>query len=329
MKVLFLLVILFFISYIVIGQFIKKIKEKLVQPLLKEGPEHTQKIGTPTMGGASFIGLYVVVLFIYFIYLLIKGNFSMEILVILITTIGYFIIGFKDDFDKVTYKENDKGLSPKVKLLLQSLVGFVVVLLLTSFNYTDQTVVDTLIFGKIDFSVFYYLFVILILVSTTNATNLTDGLDGLLTSNAIISLIALLIIAIDQGNLNLALSNAFLITILFSFYLYNKNPAKIFMGDVGSLTIGAIIAINAVILKVEILFLFFVLIYLLETISVILQVSYFKYTKKKTGKGQRLFLMAPIHHHFEKKGFNEKKIVFIFCLINVISSIIGLLIYFK
>ncbi len=329
MKVLFLLVILFFISYIVIGQFIKKIKEKLVQPLLKEGPEHTQKIGTPTMGGVSFIGLYVVVLFIYFIYLLIKGNFSMEILVILITTIGYFIIGFKDDFDKVTYKENDKGLSPKVKLLLQSLVGFVVVLLLTSFNYTDQTVVDTLIFGKIDFSVFYYLFVILILVSTTNATNLTDGLDGLLTSNAIISLIALLIIAIDQGNLNLALSNAFLITILFSFYLYNKNPAKIFMGDVGSLTIGAIIAINAVILKVEILFLFFVLIYLLETISVILQVSYFKYTKKKTGKGQRLFLMAPIHHHFEKKGFNEKKIVFIFCLINVISSIIGLLIYFK
>ncbi len=329
MKVLFLLVILFFISYIVIGKFIKKIKEKLVQPLLKEGPEHTQKIGTPTMGGVSFIGLYVVVLFIYFIYLLIKGNFSMEILVILITTIGYFIIGFKDDFDKVTYKENDKGLSPKVKLLLQSLVGFVVVLLLTSFNYTDQTVVDTLIFGKIDFSVFYYLFVILILVSTTNATNLTDGLDGLLTSNAIISLIALLIIAIDQGNLNLALSNAFLITILFSFYLYNKNPAKIFMGDVGSLTIGAIIAINAVILKVEILFLFFVLIYLLETISVILQVSYFKYTKKKTGKGQRLFLMAPIHHHFEKKGFNEKKIVFIFCLINVISSIIGLLIYFQ
>ncbi len=329
MEVLILLVILFFISYIIIGMFIKKIKEIFVQPLLKEGPEHSKKLGTPTMGGVSFIGLYIVVLLIYFILLLSKGSFSMDILVILITTIGYFIIGFKDDYDKVSYKENDKGLSPKVKLFLQSLVGFIVVLLLTNFNYVDQTVVDTLVFGKIDFGVFYYLFVILILVATTNATNLTDGLDGLLTSNAIISFISLLIISVHQGNLNLAISDAFLITILFSFYLYNKNPAKIFMGDVGSLAIGAIIAINAIILKIEILFIFFVLIYLLETISVILQVSYFKYTKKKTGKAKRLFLMAPIHHHFEKKGFNEKKIVFMFCLINIVSSIIGLLIYFR
>ncbi len=329
MKVLLLLIILFFISYFIIGIFIKKIKEKFVQPLLKEGPEHTQKIGTPTMGGVSFIGLYILLLLGYFLILLLKGNFSMEILVLLITTVGYFIIGFKDDFDKVTFKENERGLSPKVKLLLQALVGFIVVLLLTSFNYVDQTVVDTIIFGKVDFGFFYYLFVILILVSTTNATNLTDGLDGLLTSNSIISFIALLIISISQGNVNLVVSNSIFIVILFSFYLYNRNPAKIFMGDVGSLAIGAIIAINAVILKVEILFLFFVLIYLLETISVILQVSYFKYTKKKTGEGKRLFLMAPIHHHFEKKGFSEKKIVFMFCFINVVSSIVGLLIYFK
>ncbi len=328
MKVL-LLIILFFISYFIIGKFIKKIKEKFVQPLLKEGPEHAQKIGTPTMGGVSFIGLYILLLLGYFVILLLKGNFSMEILVLLITTTGYFIIGFKDDFDKVTFKENERGLSPKVKLLLQASVGFVVVLLLTSFNYVDQTVVDTIVFGKIDLGFFYYLFVILILVSTTNATNLTDGLDGLLTSNSIISFIALLIISIDQSNVNLIVSNSMFIVILFSFYLYNRNPAKIFMGDVGSLAIGAIIAINAVILKIEILFLFFVLIYLLETISVILQVSYFKYTKKKTGKGKRLFLMAPIHHHFEKKGFSEKKIVFIFCLVNVLSSILGLLIYFK
>ncbi len=329
MKILFILVVLFFISYFMIGKFIKKIKEKFVQPLLKEGPEHTQKIGTPTMGGVSFIGLYIVLLFILFIVLLIKNNFSMDVFVLLITTVGYFIIGFKDDYDKVSFKENDKGLSPKVKLILQALVGFIVVLLLTSHNFVDQTVVDTIIFGKIDLGNFYYLFVILILVSTTNATNLTDGLDGLLTSNAIISFIALLIISIYQGNTTLVITNAIFIVILFSFYLYNKNPAKIFMGDVGSLAIGAIIAINAVILKIEIFFLFFVLIYLLETISVILQVSYFKYTKKKTGEGKRLFLMAPIHHHFEKKGFNEKKIVFLFCIINIISSIVGLLIYFK
>ncbi len=329
MKVLILLIFLFLLSYSIIGIFINKIKKKFVQPLLKEGPEHTQKLGTPTMGGVAFIGLYIVLLLLYFIYILIKGTFSMEVFVLLITTIGYFIIGFKDDFDKVTFKENERGLSPKVKLILQALVGLLVVMLLTNLNNGSQTVIDTLIFGKINIGIIYYLLVILILVSTTNATNLTDGLDGLLTSNAIISFVALLIISFNQGNINLFISDLFFITILFSFYLYNKNPAKIFMGDVGSLTIGAIIAINAIILKIEILFLFFVLIYLLETVSVILQVSYFKYTKKKCGKGKRLFLMAPIHHHFEKKGLKEKTIVFMFCTINIISSIIGLLIYFK
>lgn len=329
MKLLVSLIVLFLVTYLLIGIFITKIKEKFVQPLLEEGPEHSGKYGTPTMGGVAFIAIYIILVLMYFAYLYFRGEFAIDILIIIITSVGYFLIGFKDDYDKVSFNENSKGLSPKQKLIFQILVGIIASFLLLFLNKEDLTIIDTIVFGKINIGLLYYFFTIFLMVATTNATNLTDGLDGLLSSNAIISLMFLNIIAYFQGNTNLFVVNTFLIVILLAFYMYNRNPAKIFMGDVGSLTIGAILAIEAIILKVEILFIFFSLVYFIETISVILQVSYFKYTKNKYKEGKRLFLMAPIHHHFEKKGKSEKNIVFIFCLVNIISSIIGILIYFR
>ncbi|MFV0289106.1 MAG: phospho-N-acetylmuramoyl-pentapeptide-transferase [Mycoplasmatales bacterium] len=326
---IFLLIVLYIISYLFIGNFIKRVTTKYVQPLLKDGPEHTQKVGTPTMGGVSFILLFITLIIFFAIVSYQNHSFynNYIFLVILITLIGYFLIGFKDDYDKVRAKQNDFGLSPKAKLVLQSLVSILIISVLI-INKHDTNLFVPLINLNLNLHIFYYLIVIFLLLATTNATNLTDGVDGLLTSNSIITLIFLTIISFLQSNTILLILNIIFIIILLAFLKYNLNPAKIFMGDVGSLAIGGYLSIVAILLKIEILFIFFSFIYFVETLSVIMQVSYFKYTKKRYHKGQRLLLMAPLHHHYEKKGLSENKIVLLFSLINIVASIIGMLIYY-
>lgn len=330
---------LYFIALVVISYFTTKkyiglVKDKIQQPFLEGGPEHSQKAGTPTMGGLSFIAVYLFGMIAVVLPLMLFGklgsqsNNIMNFVVLIFVVLGYFIIGFKDDYQKVTLKENTLGLSPKQKILGQLIVGLIVSVFLY-FTVSD-TNIDFFINNKfINLGLFYYMFVPFVMIAMSNASNLTDGLDGLLTNNIILTLVSLTIIANYQGEYLFVFSNITLIAALLGFLYWNFNPARVFMGDVGSLVLGAYVAYVAIYLKVELLLLLLGFVYVMETLSVILQMSYFKYTKKKYSSGKRLFLMAPLHHHFEKKGYNERKVVLIFLGINFVCNVLGILLYFK
>lgn len=321
-------------SYFATKKYIELVKDKIQQPFLEGGPEHSQKVGTPTMGGLSFIAVYLFGMIAVALPLILfgkLGNHSNNILnfvVLIFVVLGYFIIGFKDDYQKVTLKENTLGLSPKQKILGQLAVGLIVSIFL--YFTVGDTNIDFFINNKfINLGLFYYLFVPFVMIAMSNASNLTDGLDGLLTNNIILTLVSLTIIANYQGEYLLVFSNVTLIAALLGFLYWNFNPARVFMGDVGSLVLGAYVAYVAIYLKVELLLLLLGFVYVMETLSVILQMSYFKYTRKKYGSGKRLFLMAPLHHHFEKKGYNERKVVLIFLGINFVCNVLGILLYFR
>lgn len=335
MNLLILSIITIIISYIIIGKFLTYIQEKISQPLLNIGPDHKEKAGTPTMGGVAVFSTYIIftiiILFLYnFFDKALNKNIMAyyDLIIIFIAVSGYFVIGFIDDYNKVKFKQNEKGLSAKSKIVLQFIISLIIVVMLYNRHFSTN-INFNIINQSVQFGLVYYLFIPILFLAMTNATNLTDGLDGLLTSNAIISILALTVVAVLQNNFLIVYSNVILISILVSFYVYNKNPAKIFLGDVGSLAIGSYLTIVAILLKVELLLFFFSIVYFFETLSVIIQVIYFKITKKRYGEGKRFFLMAPFHHHLEKKGFGEKRIVLIFSLINIIFSIIGIFIFIK
>ncbi len=329
LNILILLIVVFLVAYIGMVEYLKYAKNKFTQPFLEIGPEHQKKMGTPTMGGIVFLSVYIffillISLFSNFLGIKIDHHY---ITLIIISILGYGLIGLFDDLGKVKYKENELGLSPKSKIFFQLLVSLIIVFFLIQFK-SDTSITLYLFGAKLYFpQILYYLLVPFIFISATNATNLTDGLDGLLASNAIITLFFLALVAYDTSNITIVITNFIFIAALVAFLWFNRFPAKVFMGDVGSLTIGALFAAEAVILKIEILFIIFMFIYIIEVVSVILQFSYFKYTKKKYGKGKRLFLMAPIHHHFEKKGLKENDIVKLFCILNIIFSMIGFIIF--
>ncbi len=307
-------------------------KKNFVQPLLDIGPDHAQKQGTPTMGGISFIFAIIVSTVIGFIGLQLTGNDTGMLPILLIVLIAYAYIGYRDDILKVTKKDNGEGLSPKQKLAAQFAVALITVIYLLATDFDMQLTINTLN-TSIDMSsglglVVYSGIIIFLFMAVSNATNLTDGLDGLLASTYIVSFIAVAIIAYNQAQFQLLVFALIVVFSLFGFLKYNSNPARMFMGDTGSLALGGLLVIITVLLHVELMIFFFGFVFLLETISVILQVSYFKYTKKKHGEGRRLFKMAPFHHHLEKEGYNEKRIVRILAGVQIITSIIGLLVYF-
>lgn len=329
-----LLGILAYILEIALGKkYLKWITSKnYVQPLLEEGPDHQSKQGTPTMGGISFI-LTIVVLTIVSFILLQLFNISNNMLpLISIVLIAYAYIGFKDDILKVTKKDNAQGLSPKQKIIAQFVVALITVIYLFMTKYDMQFSIyifdKTFALSNLIQIILYSAFVIFLFVGVSNATNLTDGLDGLLTSLYIISFIGIWIIAYDKGNVQMVTFIYIVIVTLISFLNFNRYPAKMFMGDTGSLALGGLLVIVSIILHIELMIFFFGFVFLIETISVIFQVTYFKITKRKFGEGRRLFKMAPFHHHLEKEGYSEKKIVSTLCFIQVIASTIGLLVYF-
>ncbi len=307
-------------------------KKNFVQPLLDIGPDHAQKQGTPTMGGISFIFAIIVSSVIALIGLSVTGNDSNMLLILLIVLIAYAYIGYRDDILKVTKKDNGEGLSPKQKLIAQFAVAVVTVIYLVVVHFDMQLSINIL---NVDIAVtsglgllVYSLIVIFLFMGVSNATNLTDGLDGLLASTYIVSFIAVAIIANNQAQTQIVAFALIVIFSLFGFLKFNSNPARMFMGDTGSLALGGLLVITTILLHVELMIFFFGFVFLLETVSVILQVTYFKYTRKKYGEGRRLFKMAPFHHHLEKEGYSEKRIVFILCTVQIITSIIGLLVYF-
>jgi phospho-N-acetylmuramoyl-pentapeptide-transferase len=320
--------IAFFISIFTYPKFIKWAKKKATQPIYELAPEnHKKKSSTPTMGGVVFIisALIAIILTI---------RFNIYVLITLFTLIFFMIIGIIDDWGKIKAASNHAGLTPKQKFIMQWIGGFLIGGLLYFYNFDTNLYIPFYkhpIFDMGIFSIFFWAFVI---VAMSNAVNLTDGLDGLATIPAIFALMTLAIFSYILGNAiyshylfypfekgvgELTIIALSLIGSLLGFLWYNANPAEIFMGDSGSLSIGAIIGILSILTKNEILLIFIGFVFILETISVILQVGSYK-TRKK-----RIFKMAPIHHHFEQLGWKETKVTIRFWIIALITNIIAIL----
>ena len=310
-----LLGVAFFLTVLMLPRLIKYLHElKFGQAIREEGPQsHMHKKGTPTMGGISFIIAIVISLIVAMF--LDSSNIQYYILFIY-TTISFSIIGYIDDMLIVVKKKND-GLAPRKKLMLQILFSVIFYILVT-FIYKDVNYIHIPVFDyNLNISYFYIIFLVFWQTGFSNAVNLTDGLDGLATSVTIITTSTFALLAYKENNFPVLVFCLTIVGALIGFLLFNRNPAKIFMGDTGSLALGGILAAISVILHKEVAFLFIGLVYILETLSVIIQVAYFK----KTGK--RIFKMSPLHHHFELSGYGEVKTVYIFVVIAVISSAIG------
>ena len=310
-----LLGVAFLLTVLMLPRLIKYLHVlKFGQAIREEAPQsHMHKKGTPTMGGISFIVSIVISLIVAII--LDSGNIQYYILFIY-TTISFSIIGYIDDMLIVVKKKND-GLAPRKKLMLQILFSVIFYILVT-FIYKDINYIHIPGFDyKLNISYLYLIFLVFWQTGFSNAVNLTDGLDGLATSVTIITTSTFALLAYKESNFPVLIFCLTIVGALLGFLLFNRKPAKIFMGDTGSLALGGILAAISVILHKEIAFLFIGLVYILETLSVIIQVAYFK----KTGK--RIFKMSPLHHHFELSGYGEVKTVYIFVTIAVVSSAIG------
>ncbi len=310
-----LLLVAFFLTVLMLPRLIKYLHVlKFGQAIREEGPQsHMHKKGTPTMGGISFIVSIVISLVVAMF--LDSENIQYYFLFIY-TTISFSIIGYIDDMLIVVKKKND-GLAPRKKLMLQILFS-VIFYILVSFIYKDINYIH--IPGldyNLNISYLYLIFLVFWQTGFSNAVNLTDGLDGLATSVTIITTSTFALLAYKENNFPVLVFCLTIVGALLGFLKFNRNPAKIFMGDTGSLALGGILAAISVVLHKEIAFLFIGLVYILETLSVIIQVAYFK----KTGK--RIFKMSPLHHHFELSGYGEVKTVYIFVIIAMISSAIG------
>ncbi len=298
------------------------------QVIRDDGPEsHFKKAGTPTMGGVFLVGSVVAAL-------LFAGNFfSIPLLLTLFVMASFFVLGYLDDYFKVL-KKNTDGVSAKGKLLWQFATGLIVGGLLLHFNVVDTKVYIPFLKGlNFDLSYFYVFFVAFVIVGSSNAVNLTDGLDGLAIGPIMTSAASLGILAYVAGHKEIAtylyipyienVGELFVICAAIigagvGFLWYNSYPAQIFMGDVGSLTLGGVLGTVAVITKNEVLFVLIGGIFVAEAVSVILQVGSYK-TRRK-----RIFKMAPLHHHFELLGWPEPKVIVRFWIISACLAILAL-----
>ncbi|MCE2687720.1 MAG: phospho-N-acetylmuramoyl-pentapeptide-transferase [Rickettsiales bacterium] len=336
LKIILSSAVSFLISFFAIKLFLSKLKQKFIQPIRLEGPKNhiVNKKNTPTIGGLFIVLATVISTSIF------AGLKNQYILIVLFVFLSFAIIGLIDDLMKIVYK-NPNGFRGSIKLVIQFLIVGVSILWLGSvslihFNYILRIPVFQEIY-QLDLGYIYPLFITVFIVGIANAVNLTDGLDGLVSVPSIIALLFLtFLISVSNNNY---LANLFFANIIFDsksliiftnslifaiigFLIFNIRPAKIFMGDVGSLAIGSALGLVAVIIKQEFIFLIIALLFLIEAASVFIQVLSYKIRKK------RVFLMAPLHHHFEKKGWSENKVVIIFWLISIIFTIFGMLILY-
>ncbi len=289
-------------------------KLKFGQSIRKEGPQsHVKKSGTPTMGGMVFVIVPILLM------LVLKPTMFMDLkcLIVILAYALYCLIGFIDDFIIVVKKDNE-GLKPKYKLGLQVLVAVVFYFIYASVAQTTITI-PVLNVG-IDLGFFYFFFILVMFAGASNAVNLTDGLDGLCAGTSMISLAPFIIFAILQQQSDLAMFLIAVVGALLGYLRYNAHPAKIFMGDTGSLALGGLFAAVAMVLKQELLLVLIGGVFVMETVSVIMQVTYFKLTK-----GKRIFKMTPIHHHFELCGLKETKVVLLFYCLAFLFSLLGLI----
>ena len=317
------LLIITFIVTIILGIIIIPILRKLKVGQMErgEGPQsHLKKQGTPTMGGIMIIIAMVIVTVGACIYFTVNNQIDVahKILPVLLLTLGFGLIGFIDDFKKLVLK-NTEGLKPSYKMLGLLIISVAyVAYLIYGLKIGTETYIP--IWKQyIDIPIYLYIpFAIIVILGTTNAVNLTDGIDGLASSVSAIILTCLTVIGIMIGRPEISVFGSIVIGAVLGFLMFNLHPAKVFMGDTGSLLLGGVISAIALYLKMPLLLLLVALIPVLETLSVIIQVAYFK----KTGK--RVFKMTPIHHHFELSGWTENKVVVIFSVITLIVCVIGL-----
>lgn len=304
-----------FLLSLIIGKIaVVKLKElKLSQTIRDNGPEsHFKKVGTPSMGGIIFI----IPITIGFFFLMPTATLP------LLAMLTYGALGIYDDLEKRVIKDG-KGLSVKKKLLLQILFGFIMAIIAFFVNSGSVIGFSNNIYFNANIIV-YFIFITIYFISVTNAVNLTDGLDGLLTMVTLPIMIIFLLISLLKGNYQIAGVCMVVFIALLEFLIFNLYPAKIFMGDTGSMALGALIAGIAIVLKIELLLLIIGLVYVVETVSVIIQILYFKITG-----GSRFFKMAPLHHHFELSGMNETTVVKYFTISSCIVSFIAFIIYWS
>ncbi len=282
---------------------------KFGQSIREEGPQsHQVKSGTPTMGGMMIIlGLTVATL--------VFSPWTKEVMLALFVILGHFLLGFLDDYIKVVRKHNE-GLKPRQKLLGQIIIAGLVAVF--GGLPTDLWIPFV---GNIDFGYFFYAFMMFVMVGITNAVNLTDGLDGLASGTVAAASFFYMLVCAAMGKGELAVMLAATVGACLGFLKFNYHPAKIFMGDTGSLALGGVMAAAGILTHTELLLALIGFIFVCETLSVIIQVASFKST------GKRVFLMSPIHHHFELKGWSELKVVWVFWTVGLVMGILGLMVY--
>ncbi len=324
-------ILAFFISFLttifLFPKFIEWAKEKATQPIYELAPEsHQKKAKTPTMGGLIFMSSAI-------LSIILTCKFNHFTAVTLFTIVSFMLLGMFDDYSKIRGQSNHEGLTPKKKILIQIALSFLISLFLY-FNFDTNLYLPFIKHSIIDLGIFAVPFWMIVIISASNAVNLTDGLDGLAAVPSIFSLFSFAILLYITGNFifskylfwpfengvgEVVIISLSLIGALLGFLWYNANPAEVFMGDSGSLTIGAVIGVMSILTKSEILLIFIGFVFVMEALSVIIQVGSFKTT------GKRVFRMAPIHHHFELLGWNENKITIRFWIIALISNILAIL----
>ncbi|MGN0950745.1 MAG: phospho-N-acetylmuramoyl-pentapeptide-transferase [Mitsuokella sp.] len=287
-------------------------KLKFGQSIREEGPKsHQAKSGTPTMGGIMII-LAIVLATVA------AAPLTPAILLALFITLGHFVLGFLDDYIKVVKKRN-LGLKAKQKMLGQIIIAIVTMIVGTRVLGIDTSIWIPIADVNIDIGIGYYFLVLFVLVGTSNAVNLTDGLDGLASGTVAIASGAYALVCYMTGHFDLALFCVAMMMACVAFLRFNAHPAKVFMGDTGSLALGGAIAAVGILTHTEILLAVIGFVFVCEALSVIIQVISFKTT------GKRVFRMSPIHHHFELGGWKETKVVFVFWMVGLLAAIIGLL----
>ena len=309
------------IRYIAVAFLITLILGPILIPLLKrlkvgqsireEGPKsHYAKSGTPTMGGIIMVIALLLTVFT-------SGLLNKDVTVLILATLGFGLIGFIDDFIKVVLKRS-LGLRAYQKIIGQVVLALILATYQSRVSVIGTQLIVPFINSNIDLGILYIPFVAFVTVATVNSANLTDGLDGLASGVTLIILSFFSLVAINMNMPNIAMFSAALAGACLGFLRYNSFPAKVFMGDTGSMALGGAVAVIAVLLNLSLIIPIVCGIYFAEAISVIIQVASFKL------RGKRVFLMSPLHHHFEYKGWKETKIVVVFWSVTLILCLVGI-----
>ncbi|MDE3838425.1 phospho-N-acetylmuramoyl-pentapeptide-transferase [Bacillus methanolicus] len=313
--IFFTILMAFLITVILSPIFIPFLRRlKFGQSIREEGPKsHQKKSGTPTMGGIMILLSIIATTFIM------TGKFSeptIKTYLLLFVTLGFGLLGFLDDFIKVAMKRN-LGLTSKQKLLGQIIISAVFYFVLKTNEFSTEIRIPLTDYS-LDLGWLYAFFIIFWLVGFSNAVNLTDGLDGLVSGTAAIAFGAFAVLAWNQSQFEVAIFSVAVVGAVLGFLVFNAHPAKVFMGDTGSLALGGAIASIAILTKLEILLIIIGGVFVIETLSVILQVISYKTT------GKRIFKMSPLHHHYELSGWSEWRVVVTFWTVGLLFAVIGI-----